>query len=152
MAWVGKTDLAKAVYNQIFSHFHVIFNIREAAKQPSGLISLQKQLLGDVFKVESVDISSTSDGMHKIKETIQSNNVLLVLDDLDHESQLDAFACSLDWFCPRPRIIITTRDNQILGAPKVKINHLFWTGYLCLKLDEIRHDGSIVCARQHDDR
>ncbi|XP_031478337.1 TMV resistance protein N-like [Nymphaea colorata] len=130
MGGIGKTTLAKAVYNQIFDACSFIVNIREAAKQPSGLISLQKQLLRDVFKVENMDISSTSDGMHKFKERIQSKKVLLVLDDLDHESQLDALVGSLDWFCSGSRIINTTRDRQILGAPKVEINNVYELGGL----------------------
>ncbi|XP_049932211.1 TMV resistance protein N-like [Nymphaea colorata] len=125
MGGMGKTTLAKAVYNQISSRFDAcsfISNIREVANQALGLISLQKQLLYDVFKDENVKISSISDGIGKIIERIRGKKVLLVLDDIDNKSQLDALAGDLDWFCSGSRIIITTRYKHVLKAPRLKHN------------------------------
>ncbi|CAN6446214.1 unnamed protein product [Victoria cruziana] len=128
MGGIGKTTLSKAVYNEVSSRFDAcsfLSNVREAAKQTSGLVPLQKQLFGDVFNDATVHISNTHDGIAKIKERIGSKKVLLVLDDVDHKSQLDELVGDLDWFHRGSRIIVTTRDKQLLGAPRVKQNHVY---------------------------
>ncbi|XP_031475123.1 disease resistance protein RUN1-like isoform X3 [Nymphaea colorata] len=128
MGGIGKTTLAKAVYNQISSCFDAcsfLSNVREAAEQSSGLISLQKQLLHDVFNDENVKVSDTSDGIGIIKQRIWSKKVLLVLDDVSDESQLKALACERDWFCAGSRIIVTTRDKRVLRAPRMKQNEVY---------------------------
>ncbi|XP_031476370.1 disease resistance protein RPV1-like [Nymphaea colorata] len=124
MGGIGKTTLAKAVYNQIYTRFNAssfIPNVREAAKQSTGLESLQEKLLRDFFSDENVKISSVDKGIEIIRNRIRSKKVLLVLDDVDKKSQVDALAGSIDWFCSGSRIIITTRDKRALGAKSVKL-------------------------------
>ncbi|XP_031476713.1 TMV resistance protein N-like isoform X2 [Nymphaea colorata] len=119
MGGIGKTTLARAVYNQICPHFDAssfISDVREAAKQ-SKLFSLQEQLLRDVFKDEEVKVNDTAHGTGMIIERIKSKKVLLVLDDVDSEPQLGALAGSVDWFCFGSRIIITTRNKRVLIGP-----------------------------------
>ncbi|XP_031476373.1 disease resistance protein RUN1-like isoform X2 [Nymphaea colorata] len=128
MGGMGKTTLATAVYNQISSHFDAcsfISNIREKAAQSCGLVSLQKKLLCNVFKEEDVNISSTDQGISMIKQRIWSKKVLLVLDDVDCESQVKVLVGGLDWFCPGSRIIITTRDEEVLRAAGVNQNNVY---------------------------
>ncbi|KAF5796587.1 putative P-loop containing nucleoside triphosphate hydrolase [Helianthus annuus] len=55
-----------------------------------------------------------------LKTKLCSRKVLLVLDDVDHKYQLEALAGDLYWFKTGSRIIITTRDEQVLIAHKVK--------------------------------
>ncbi|KAF3774414.1 TMV resistance protein [Nymphaea thermarum] len=127
MGGMGKTTLAKAVYNQISSHFGAcsfLSNIRESANQSSGLVSLQKQLLRDIFQDKDVDINSSDEGIDKIQYRIGAKKVLLVLDDVDDQSQLDALAGSSDWFHSGSRIIITTRDKGVLGDQRVNMYEL----------------------------
>nr|GEU83368.1 Toll/interleukin-1 receptor (TIR) domain-containing protein [Tanacetum cinerariifolium] len=47
--------------------------------------------------------------------------VLLVLDDVDHIDQLEALASGPNWFKPGSRIIVTTRDEQVLVAHRVHL-------------------------------
>ncbi|KAF3774047.1 TMV resistance protein [Nymphaea thermarum] len=79
-----------------------------------------KQLLQDVFKDEKVKVNDTAHGVGMIMGQIKSTKVLLVLDDVDSESQLGALASNVDWFCSGSRIIITTKDKQVLRALRVK--------------------------------
>ncbi|CAN6446213.1 unnamed protein product [Victoria cruziana] len=128
MGGMGKTTLAKAVYNQISSCFDAcsfLSNVRVAAEQSSGLVSLQKQLLSDVCNDEDVKVSNESDGIGKIRERVRSKKVLLVLDDVDNRSQIDSLVGSLDWFGSGSRIIITTRDKRMLTTPTLNQSHLY---------------------------
>ncbi|MFS7965789.1 putative 17-beta-estradiol 17-dehydrogenase [Helianthus anomalus] len=52
-----------------------------------------------------------------------SRKVLLVLDDVDDIGQLEALAGEPTWFKRGSRIIITTRDEQVLKAHQVKFIH-----------------------------
>ena len=51
MGGVGKTTIAKTIYNQNFEKFEgtsFLANIRETSKQPHGLACLQRKLLSDL--------------------------------------------------------------------------------------------------------
>ncbi|KAK1418550.1 hypothetical protein QVD17_27695 [Tagetes erecta] len=116
----GKTTLARAVFDHISDRFEgasFIENVREVSKgSSSGLKELQKQLLQDVLSDRRIDVKSVSDGKMMTKKMISSRRVLIVLDDVDDTEQLEALAGELTWFKSGSRIIITTRDEQVLVA------------------------------------
>ncbi|KAL7604209.1 hypothetical protein Lser_V15G19514 [Lactuca serriola] len=120
----GKTTLARAVFDHISFHFEgtsFVENVREKASF-SGLNSLQKQILSDVFN-EDMRVSSVFEGKHMMKRRMPNSKVLVVLDDVDHIDQLEVLAGQLNWFKPGSVIIITTRDEQVLVAHRVKFIH-----------------------------
>jgi hypothetical protein len=47
---------------------------------------------------------------------LQRKKVLLILDNIDKIEQLDALAGELAWFGPGSRVIVTTRDKQLLTS------------------------------------
>lgn len=56
------------------------------------------------------------EGKKEIKERLRSKKVLLLLDDADDASQLDALVQKQEWFGKGSKIIITTRDRGILNV------------------------------------
>ncbi|GJS54724.1 ribonuclease H-like domain-containing protein [Tanacetum coccineum] len=82
--------------------------------------SLQKQVLSDVLKNQRITISSVHEGKNMLKMKLRNRKVLIVLDDVDHKDQLEALAREPNWFKEGSRIIITTRDEQVLVAHGVK--------------------------------
>ncbi|XP_034203695.1 disease resistance protein RUN1-like [Prunus dulcis] len=113
---IGKTTIAKYVYNSNFRRFKgssFLENIKEISQQPNGLVQIQTQLLYDILNGRKVKIHSVSQGVTEIEDAISSKRVLLVLDDVDHEDQLDALLRMKDHFCPGSKIIITTRRARL---------------------------------------
>ncbi|CAK8574974.1 unnamed protein product [Lathyrus sativus] len=50
-----------------------------------------------------------------MRKRLSRKKVLLVLDDVDKMEQLQAIAGASDWFGPGSRVIVTTRDNNLLA-------------------------------------
>nr|XP_028962417.1 TMV resistance protein N-like isoform X1 [Malus domestica]XP_028962418.1 TMV resistance protein N-like isoform X1 [Malus domestica] len=126
MSGIGKTTIAKHVYNSNFGSFQgssFIENIKETADRPNGLVQIQMQLLCDILNGREVKIHSVSEGIIKIERAISSKRVLLVLDDVDHMDQLDAILTMKDQFYPGSKILITTRCERLLKADQVTEVH-----------------------------
>ncbi|XP_050160132.1 disease resistance protein RUN1-like isoform X14 [Malus sylvestris] len=126
MSGIGKTTIAKHVYNSNFRSFQgssFIENIKETADQPNGLVQIQMQLLRDILNGREVKIHSVSEGIIKIERTISSRRVLLVLDDVDQIDQLDAILRMKDQFYAGSKILITTRRESLIKAHQVTEVH-----------------------------
>ncbi|KAL7205251.1 hypothetical protein ACSBR2_018228 [Camellia fascicularis] len=120
---IGKTTIAKAVYNFISLQFEsscFLANVREVAGQLNGLVQLQEQLLSKLLKRKNLKIDSVDKGMTLMKQKLHSKRVLIVLDDLDQLHQVNSLAGSYGWFGGGSRIIITTRDEHLLNELKVE--------------------------------
>ncbi|XP_039155421.1 disease resistance protein RPV1-like [Eucalyptus grandis] len=119
---VGKTTIANDVYNIIYSQFDgccFLANVRETSGRPDGLVHLQEKLLREVLWKESITVLNVYGGANLIRDRLCCRKILLVLDDVDHENQLNALAGECAWFGKGSRIIITTRDKQVLtSCPK----------------------------------
>ncbi|GKA65247.1 Toll/interleukin-1 receptor domain-containing protein, partial [Tanacetum coccineum] len=123
----GKTTLARAVYDQISNHFEgksFVDNVREVSKPSlSGLKKLQKQILKDVLNKQDISFGSVHDGKNMLKDMMSRRKTLVVLDDVDCIEQLEALAGEHNWFKSGSRLIITTRDEQVLLAHRVNFVH-----------------------------
>nr|XP_016508750.1 PREDICTED: disease resistance protein TAO1-like [Nicotiana tabacum] len=113
---IGKTTLAKAIYNRMFRLFDnscFLSDVRSEAEE-FGLVKLQKKLLRQILKTEDIKVGSVAQGINLIKARLGSKKVLIVLDDMDHERQLEALTRERSWFGSGSLIIITTRDERLL--------------------------------------
>ncbi|XP_062024020.1 disease resistance protein RUN1-like [Rosa rugosa] len=119
---IGKTTLAKAVYNSIsneFEHSCFLANVREESFSHEGLVKLQNNLLSKIIERDPPKVNNVDEGIIVLKQKLSQKRVLLILDDVDHLNQLKKLAGGCDWFGPRSRTIITTRDMNCLRAHKV---------------------------------
>lgn len=119
MGGIGKTTLAKYVYNQTFQMFEgscFLANVRsEASEKHIGLTHLQEKLLCKTLKKKKFRVDNVDEGISLIKARLGSKRVLIVLDDIDHISQLESLAGQRNWFGSSSRVIITTRDAHLLS-------------------------------------
>ncbi|XP_039165102.1 disease resistance protein RPV1-like [Eucalyptus grandis] len=116
MGGIGKTTLAKVVYDNLSTNFDrcsFISDIREAS-QGSGLLNVQRRLVFDIIGDVEFKLSSIDHAKNVIKNRFCKKKVLIFLDDVDHENQLMALAANKDWFGSGSRIVVTTRDRSIL--------------------------------------
>lgn len=119
---IGKTTIAKAVYNTIAHNFEgscFLANVREHSMEHEGLVKLQKILLSKLLRESKLNITDADEGIHVLKERLSQKKVLLILDDVNHLKQLNKLAAGPDWFGLGSRIIITTRDKHLLTAHEV---------------------------------
>ncbi|XP_050253611.1 disease resistance protein RUN1-like [Quercus robur] len=119
---IGKTTLAREIYNQIFRDFEAssfIYNIREESEN-QRLVSLQKQLLSKILMSTQKNISNVDEGINALGKRFRNKKVLIVLDDVNKEKQLKALAGKDEWFGVGSIIIVTSRDRHLLRRHGVK--------------------------------
>ncbi|CAN4081159.1 unnamed protein product [Withania somnifera] len=141
---IGKTTIAKAIFNQIFQHFEgccFLADIREeASEKHDGLVTLQEELLCETLGNTNFIVGNVNSGVDLIKEKLCSKKVLIVLDDVDHKCQLESLAGAQDWFGSGSRVIITTRDEILLNTVKVDEKY---------KASELNNDESLHLFSWH---
>jgi hypothetical protein len=116
---IGKTTLAKAVYNEICLEFEgssFLSNFKESSEKSNGLAHLQEKLLNDILKM-NLKIDNVDRGINIIKERIRGKKVLVVVDDVDNFEKLHLLV-EKEWLGPGSRIIVTTRDEQVLSPSR----------------------------------
>ncbi|XP_057865519.1 disease resistance protein RPV1 [Cryptomeria japonica] len=116
---IGKTTVAKALYNQLHNDFDAasfIFNVRTSSAEPTGLPKLQKKIIKDLTTYD-IEVDNVDKGISLFTQHLGGKNVLLILDDVDAVEHLDALVG--DWLCSGSRVIITSRDKRIFNVAQV---------------------------------
>ncbi|XP_050367153.1 disease resistance protein RPV1-like isoform X2 [Argentina anserina] len=117
MGGIGKTTMARAVYERIFCQFEISFlltDVRNSVER-GGLLNLQKQLISGMIRTTQVDhILDLHQGATIMRRLLGHKKVLLVLDDVNHSSHLKYLAGNQDWFGAGSRVLITTRNEHLL--------------------------------------
>ena len=115
---VGKTTIAKAIYNRISYHFKVkIFleNVREKSIT-KGIIHLQETLISEVLGDRSLKVHNECRGTDMINKILCQKRVLILLDDVDNLDQIKKLLGKYNYFASGSRIIVTTRDEHLLDT------------------------------------
>ncbi|XP_018730410.2 disease resistance protein RUN1-like [Eucalyptus grandis] len=115
MGGIGKTTLAKTIYNKLsnrFEHRSFIVDIRESWKR-NGIHYLQNRLIYDILKREN-EVHNEDEGTKFMASKFKGKKVLILLDDVDNVIQLRHLIGNRDLFSLGSRIIITTRNKRIL--------------------------------------
>ncbi|KDO40705.1 hypothetical protein CISIN_1g0060181mg, partial [Citrus sinensis] len=105
---IGKTTIASAIYSNISSHFegsYFMQNIRDESEKVGGLANIH---------------------LNFERRRLSRMKVLIVFYDLTDLKQIDLLIGRLDGFVPGSRVIITTRDVQLLKNHRgSRVGHVF---------------------------
>nr|XP_023883760.1 TMV resistance protein N-like [Quercus suber] len=97
---IGKTTIAKAVYNIVADHFEgsrFLMNVRENSRKDWSTIKLQEKLLSEILGDKEIKVRNIFEGINVIKQRLSQN-----------------FLGECDWLANGSRVIITTRDKHVL--------------------------------------
>ena len=137
MGGMGKTTLAEVAYKMFSKEFEAccfIHNVRENYEK-EGELSLQKDLIFQIFNDTNLNIKNKCEGEQMIKSSLCGRRILLVLDDVYDLNQLQKLAGKREWFGRGSRIIITTRNKhwlQNLVDQIYEVKALNYEDALCL--------------------
>ncbi|KAL3724361.1 hypothetical protein ACJRO7_029522 [Eucalyptus globulus] len=132
---IGKTTIAKAIYNMIADQFKgssFLANVREISRR-YGLRKLQEALLRDILGDKTIKVGSIQIGVDLIRQKLGNKRVLLVLDDVDCMDQVRDLMGERSWLGQGSRIMLTTRDEEIVVAQSAEI----------YKVVELNHDDAL---------
>ncbi|XP_010057440.2 disease resistance protein RPV1-like [Eucalyptus grandis] len=131
-AAIGKTTLAKALFDQLISNFDWYCFLQDVrgSSHRHGLVFLQKKLLFDILDetksmidIDDIDderpmddINDIDDGMMVIRKKLHGKKVLIVLDDVDHREQFEKLVGKINWLGTGSRVVITTRNKSIVES------------------------------------
>nr|XP_028963179.1 TMV resistance protein N-like [Malus domestica] len=136
MGGLGKTTIARAVYDEIACRFEAccfLENVKVGFMK-HGEQHMQTELLSSISgnKVESFDI--LKNGFQVMLKSLGHKKVLLVVDDVDKLAQIEALLGKEHSFGGGSRIIITTRDVQLLSGADAIYSPKLFSGARALKL------------------
>ncbi|CAN1805511.1 Disease resistance protein L6 [Linum perenne] len=120
---IGKTTIAKAVYDSICTSFNrccFIENIRELLLKNDGVMALQNKVISRILR-DDVQVKDASEGVNIIRQRVCKYKVLVVLDDVGDRFEFDQILGKLGSFNSESRFIITTRSLM-----KVDERNQFW--------------------------
>ncbi|KAJ9178369.1 hypothetical protein P3X46_010257 [Hevea brasiliensis] len=116
MPGIGKTTIADKVFNRIASKFEgqcFIANVREELEKRSPF-QLRSEIHDKILGGENFYVS-TPDTLHPfIKRSLQNRRVVIVLDNVDDYLHLTDLVGGRNLYGPGSRIIVTSRDKQVL--------------------------------------
>ncbi|KAK3220236.1 hypothetical protein Dsin_014206 [Dipteronia sinensis] len=110
MAGVGKTTIARAIFNRIANQFEsccFLANIMEESAK-CGLNNLQEKLFSEILEEPNLTIDAFT------LNRLCRKKVLIVLDDVNNAQHLKHLVGDRRWFGLGSRIIVTSRDMQVL--------------------------------------
>ncbi|CAN1831706.1 Disease resistance protein L6 [Linum perenne] len=140
---LGKTTLAKAVYNKVSTQFDrccFLEDVREILSKNNGAVTLQNKIISNILRTESDKARNSDDGNQVIKDRVSKHKILIVLDDVDEKFQFDDILGKLDNFSADSRFLITTRDARVLELlQECKL----------YELGEMSHDYALVLFSKH---
>ncbi|TYG51777.1 hypothetical protein ES288_D10G287300v1 [Gossypium darwinii] len=121
MGGIGKTILANAVFEEVSPKFECRLFLKDVSEKikKQGDESLRNELLSKLLDEKEICIDTPSIS-YPYQDRLNNIKVLLVLDDVSDPDQIDFMG--VKYFGPGSKIIVTSRDRQVLRNGRA--NHI----------------------------
>ena len=135
---IGKSTITKAIFNRIYDRFEgcsYLENVSEKSMTNDGIIKLQESLLLEILGDRNLKVDNKYRGINVIKKRLCCKRILLVIDDVNNLEQIENLLGEFDWLAYGSKIIITTRDKQLLSS--------FGKGHSTHKVQELNNEEAL---------
>ncbi|CAN1765069.1 Disease resistance protein L6 [Linum perenne] len=139
---MGKTTIAKAVYDNICTSFNrccFLENVREMLSKNDGITALQRKFISSIMR-DDVEVKDASEGVSIIRQRVCKYKVLVVLDDVDDSFEFGQILGKIGHFSSESRFIITTRNKRVVE---------FLDEYRLYEPKEMSHEHSLQLFSMH---
>ncbi|CAN1343917.1 Disease resistance protein L6 [Linum perenne] len=143
MGGIGKTTIAKAVYDVVCTSFDkccFLDNVRNVLSKDDGATTLQNKVISTILGYDNL-IKNVGEGIRIIRDRVCKYKVLIVLDDIDEKFEFDQVLGRLGNFSLESRFIITTRDKRVLEFFRDQFN--------LYEVKEMNYDYSLQLFSKH---
>ncbi|MED6207175.1 hypothetical protein PIB30_033369 [Stylosanthes scabra] len=126
MGGIGKTTIAKAIFDRYASRYEGCCFLQEVREEShkSSQHCLYEKLISELLEGENLLVKGSAQARSMyVKRRLSRKKVLIVVDDVDTLDQLDYLTREQFSLGAGSRIIVTTRDEQILLAAGV--HHIY---------------------------
>ncbi|KAF8029731.1 hypothetical protein BT93_E2225 [Corymbia citriodora subsp. variegata] len=114
MPGVGKTTLAKVIFNKIRKSFHSCSFLEGINSE--GVKVSPDRLIAELKNEKYDPQRPIRGGTTKLKSLFTNMKVLIVLDDVHERKQIEVLAGNLSWLGHGSRIIVTTDNRDVLNV------------------------------------
>jgi hypothetical protein len=126
MGGIGKTTIAEEIFSRNYSEYDGCCFLAKVSEMITrhGIEYVKKNLFSKLLS-EDVNIDTPNRLSKDIERRIGRIKVLIVLDDVKDTNQLEKLFGTLNRFRSDSRMIVTTRDKQVLIANEVDDDDLY---------------------------